>query len=254
LEAASQKIEKIVQNLSSEVIGISDDEELSEILAEYTTAQVDTSVEQQMSSLTNNAFVLDTSDWVDTVFNMESIEFDKDQENVVFTGLKTNDLLQYISDTGSESNSVIDSDETNIDDLNVDLFLISSDDELERQIGNLDGQTNLLSQINSTSVPSDVIVIPDSPSSNNSENVAKDINDDISDSQYSKKRTRGSGDIINLDSSRSIDSDESDLSDLVDKNEVGDVFSQKHNIHRSITAQNDDEELEILKRFLLKLF
>lgn len=257
LAEADQMIDKIVTNLGSNPSDDSEsvDEELCQVLTEHVFASSsfetvnsssDASAHVEISALLTDEFVLNEQNWENALFyQKESINFDSDLQLVHITSINTTEMF---SDSDSETDHekstdsqketkilnsepiIIDSDETNIDEP-FDICALSSADEAQITLNPVNGQ---ISSDSSGSLKGYQGISLDRTKFSVSEESQKP---GVSDER------------INLDSSRSADSSDGDIPDLIDNQTIDEGMGSKQNIHRLLTTANDDHELAILKRF-----
>ena len=182
----------------------------------------------ELASLLTDEFILNEVNWEKALFGIESMD----------TQLVD---LSCINPTGPFSDSEdepvvdivtieIDSDETNID--SDENFADDKCQVIPTTSTNLSSQSVI--EIDSDSLP-DLTLLG-----------SRDEFQRIIKTTEQKADTHG--DIINLDSSRSIDSTDEDIENLVDNREVDDGFDLKQDIHRKLMADQFDKELKVLKR------
>lgn len=217
-DTADEKIESIVQKLKAEKeASTSDDEELKDILNEPIVISSDnesvTSAETlpPATSLMINSFLMNSDEWENALYQTNSIEFDPDLQEVDLSALNPAELLPL----SSETNNLL----------------------------------NLHHEI-----PSEDVI--DSDETNIDETVAFYSDDEPPKKQ--KKYSKGTETNLNsfhnkfvLESSPSEDSEAEDIPNLIDDNETNHAIEDNLNVYRSVAAQQDDEELETLKRFNL---
>ena len=212
-----------------------------------------------IAALLTDEFILNEQNWHDALFQKDSIAFDNDTQLVDLSVLNRTDPFSDSEDDNENAEIIeiieIDSDETDIgSDVNL-CNLISSEDESQLNPG------IKLNMNSSNEIESDADSLPDLQLLG-SETVFQRIitkPDKMPDLAVCSKSTKKSKKRaityeINSDSSRSMDSTDQDIENLVDNREIRDGFCLKQDIHRQLMAEKDDKEFEELKRYFFCMF